>query len=109
MRFISENGLATTKFARTTAPTPTYLLAIIVSDFASKELANDRRFVQRVFGRPSEIQYADFGLETGVKILTAFEHYFGINFTFPKMDQVAIPKFGGAMENWGLVTYALVL
>lgn len=70
-------------------------------------MANDRGFVQRVFCRPADIQYADFALETGIKSLNAFEQYFGMNFTFPKMDQVAIPDFAaGAMENWGLVTYA---
>lgn len=98
--------MTTTQFAETTAPISTYLIAFIVSDFESKTVSNDRGFVHRVFSRPNAIRNGDFGIDIGLKALNAFEQYFGINFTFPKMDQVAIPNFrAGAMENWGLVTY----
>lgn len=102
----SGQGLTTTQFSETAAPMPTYLIAFIVSDFESKTRSNAANFVQRVFARPNAIQHGDFGLETGIKVLDAFERYFGIPFAFPKMDQVAVPDFeAGAMENWGLVTY----
>lgn len=77
-----------------------------MSDFESKSGTNSNGFVQRVFARPNAIHDGDYGLDTGLKVLDAFEKYFGIPFAFPKMDQVAVPDFeAGAMENWGLVTY----
>lgn len=103
---VSSSGeTATTTFLET-PPTPTYLIAFIVSDFASVQAANEKGFVQRVFSRPNAIQDGQFGLTTGIKVLDAMEKYFGIDFALPKMDQVAVPDFAaGAMENWGLVTY----
>lgn len=102
----SVEGYSTTTFEETVEPTPSYLYAFIVSDFTFTELKNNVGFPQRVYSRPNIIQHSNFALETGVKSLDAFEAYFGIKFTFPKMDQVAVPDFSaGAMENWGLVTY----
>jgi aminopeptidase N len=38
------------------------------------------------------------------------EGFTNISFEFDKLDQAAIPDFSaGAMENWALVTYRLVL
>jgi aminopeptidase N len=38
--------------------------------------------------------------------LSFFEEYFGIKYTLPKIDIVAVPDFGfNAMENWGMVTF----
>lgn len=98
--------MVTTTF-EPTPPTPTYLLAYVVSDFASRgNTATPTAFQQKVYARPNAIQGADFGLQAGIDILTAFENYFGNKFPLPKMDQVAVPDFAaGAMENWGLVTY----
>lgn len=98
--------MITTFFNVTTHPTPTYLIAFVVSDFESKSFKNDAGFEHRIFARPNAIQDGDFGLDTGVKVLDALEKYFGIPFAFPKVDQVALPVFPLiAMENWGLVTF----
>lgn len=101
----SGEGLTTTSFNTTVVPLSTYLIAFIVSDFESKTRSNGR-IVQRVFARPNAIQHGDYGLDTGLKVMEALENYFGIPYSFPKMDQVAVPDFeAGAMENSGLVTY----
>lgn len=82
----------------------TYLVAFIISDFEYVE-SNKYDLKQRVYARPNGIQFADFGLASGVEILNALQVYTGVVYDLPKMDQVAVPDRSGAMENWGLVTY----
>lgn len=77
-------------------------------------LANDRSFCLRSCSAVSMLlnvatcraQQLQFALNVTAAVLTAFEQLFGVPFTLPKLDLVAIPDFGaGAMENWGLITY----
>jgi aminopeptidase N len=47
-----------------------------------------------------------YALESAEKILHYYDEYFGIKFPLPKLDLIAIPGgFGGAMENWGGITF----
>ena len=47
-----------------------------------------------------------YALESSQQILEYFNDYFGQPFPLPKLDHVAVPGgFGGAMENWGGITY----
>ncbi len=47
-----------------------------------------------------------YALESTGKILRYYNDYFGVAYPLPKLDQLAIPGgFGGAMENWGGITY----
>src|SRR6266480_2279081 len=47
-----------------------------------------------------------YALEATAQILRYYNQYFGIPYPLPKLDQLAIPGgFGGAMENWGGITY----
>ena len=40
------------------------------------------------------------------QILADYNGYFGLRFPLPKLDSLALPGgFGGAMENWGAITY----
>lgn len=49
---------------------------------------------------------AAFPLQASRDLLRYYNHYFGIPYPLPKLDQIAIPGgFGGAMENWGAVVY----
>ncbi|OWF45519.1 Endoplasmic reticulum aminopeptidase 1 [Mizuhopecten yessoensis] len=84
----------------------TYLVAFTLCDFlnVTKRTSNNVEF--GVFSRPEYINQTSFALDTGSKMLDAFENYFNISFTLPKVDNIALPDFYyGAMENWGLVTY----
>jgi len=46
-----------------------------------------------------------YGLESAEKILKFYDEYFGIKFSLPKLDLIAIPGGFGAMENWGGITF----
>lgn len=42
------------------------------------------------------------GLQNGELLLHALERYLELDFSLPKMDQVAVPGFSqSAAENWG--------
>lgn len=86
----------------TTPPMSTYLLAFVISDFPSTD---DLPENHRIFARPTAIDDTAFALKSSVLITKALEEYLQVDYTMAKMDQVAIPDKGGAMENWGLVLY----
>jgi len=99
-------GMKEVKFAET-RPLPSYLVALAVGDMelvdagtAGKKNTRIRIAVPR--GHSTEAQYA---AETTPAIVTRLENYFGIPYAYDKLDEVAVPLFGGAMENAGLVTY----
>ncbi|XP_059097724.1 aminopeptidase N-like isoform X2 [Tigriopus californicus] len=86
----------------------TYLLAFIVSDFKYRQSdphpQNDVQF--RIWSRESAVNRTEYASQVGPEILAYFEDFFGLKFPLPKQDMIAIPDFsGGAMENWGLITY----
>ena len=46
-------------------------------------------------------------LETTPAIVNLLESYFGIPYPYDKLDEVAVPLAGYAMEHPGLVTYGV--
>ena len=47
-----------------------------------------------------------FALDTATDLLRYFNDYFGVKYPLPKLDLIAVPGgFGGAMENWGGITF----
>jgi aminopeptidase N len=47
-----------------------------------------------------------FALDNAVKLLSWYNDYFGVKYPLPKLDLIAVPGgFGGAMENWGGITF----
>ena len=47
-----------------------------------------------------------YALESAEKILHYYDEYFGLKYPLPKLDLIAVPGgFGGAMENWGGITF----
>lgn len=88
----------------------TYLVAFIVGELNYIE-TNAFRVPMRVYAPPGQdIENGRFALDLAAKTLAFYEKTFGIDFPLPKMDQVAIPDFAaGAMENWGLITYRVIV
>jgi len=60
----------------------------------------------RVIATKGKAQWGRYALESSAKILQYYNDYFGVPYPLPKLDQIALPGgFGGAMENWGAITY----
>jgi aminopeptidase N len=94
-----------------TAALPTYLVALAVGPFDVVEStvpASPQRpkpLPLRVIatrGQGAKLQYA---LAQTKPIVTLLEAYFNTPFPFSKLDQIATPLLGGAMENAGAVIY----
>ncbi|XP_067293180.1 aminopeptidase N [Pseudorasbora parva] len=85
---------------------PSYLLALVVSDYTNVTSANDTLI--RIWARKKAIEdgHGDYALNITGPILKFFENYYSVPYPLSKSDQIALPDFYfGAMENWGLVTY----
>jgi aminopeptidase N len=60
----------------------------------------------RVIATKGKAELGRYALEASAQILRYYNDYFGVPYPLPKLDQIAIPGgFGGAMENWGGITY----
>jgi len=59
-----------------------------------------------VIATKGKAEMGRYALETSAQILQYYNNYFGVPYPLPKLDQIALPGgFGGAMENWGGITY----
>nr|CDS22278.1 puromycin sensitive aminopeptidase [Echinococcus granulosus] len=64
----------------------------------------------RVYTPLGKRNFGQYALTVARKSLFFYADLFGSPYPLPKLDLVAIPDFAcGAMENWGLVTYRVVL
>jgi len=100
------DGGRTFRFART-QPLPSYLIALGVGPFEFVQAAPSGRnqVPTRIItpkGRSAEAAYA---AKVTPEILARLEDYFGIPYPYEKLDTIAVPLFGGAMEHPGLVTF----
>lgn len=60
----------------------------------------------RVITTKGKAELGRYALEVTAQILQYYNDYFGVRYPLPKLDQIALPGgFGGAMENWGGITY----
>jgi aminopeptidase N len=105
--YYSEDGWTRYEFEET-GEMSTYLVAFIVSDF--ENLNSSAKYNFSAWARPNAIQNAQYSQSIGPQLVNFYENYTGIEYKFPKIDQVAVPDFAaGAMENWGLITYRYIL
>src|SRR5437879_6076474 len=59
-----------------------------------------------VIANKGKAEWGRYALASTAQILQYYNDYFGVSYPLPKLDQIAIPGgFGGAMENWGGITY----
>jgi aminopeptidase N len=99
-----EPNLKQVAFA-TTPDMSTYLLVLTVGELEriTAEVDGVTVGVVATAGKAAKGQFA---LDSGVKLLSWFNDYFGVKYPLPKLDLIAVPGgFGGAMENWGGITF----
>jgi aminopeptidase N len=97
-------ALATTTFQRSPRM-PTYLVEFTGGDMAriSTKVGPTDIGIWAVRGQEQDGKTA---LANAAQILADYNDYFGYRFPLPKLDSIGIPGgFGGAMENWGAITY----
>ncbi len=60
----------------------------------------------RVVTTRGKAEMGRYALDSAAQIVEYYNDYFGVPFPLPKLDEIAVPGgFGGAMENWGGITY----
>ncbi|WP_163991341.1 M1 family metallopeptidase [Pyxidicoccus caerfyrddinensis] len=100
------NGGRTFRFART-QPLPSYLIAFGVGpfDFHPAAPSGKKKVKTRIITPKGRAVEATYAAEVTPQILGALEEYFGIPYAYEKLDVLAVPLLGGAMEHPGLVTF----
>jgi aminopeptidase N len=103
----SEKKIAGGKEVRF-APTPpmsSYLNVFVAGELDSIESRSGPTQL-RVIATKGKAEMGRYALEATAQILQYYNDYFGVAYPLPKLDQIALPGgFGGAMENWGGITY----
>ncbi|XP_033221726.1 puromycin-sensitive aminopeptidase-like [Belonocnema kinseyi] len=83
-----------------------YLVAFVVGEFDYLEGKTSDGLVTRVYTPKGKADQGQFALDIATRAISLYGEYFGIPYSLPKLDLIAIADFAfGAMENWGLVTY----
>jgi len=103
----SEHKIAIGKEVRF-QPTPSmssYLNVFVAGELEAIEMKAAGTQI-RVIATKGKAEWGRYALESTAQILNYYDDYFGVRYPLPKLDQIAIPGgFGGAMENWGGITY----
>jgi aminopeptidase N len=92
-------------------PMPTYLVALAVGDFDVVEGVIPPNAVRktplpfRTIGTKGQAKRMATSMAETPKILAGLEAWFGTPYPWAKLDQIASPIHGGAMENSGLIVY----
>ena len=101
-------GPADNKHTLKFSPSPkmsTYLVAMLVGDFACREGGVDGIAV-RVCSLPEKKDMTGFALEASENVLKFYNKYYSIKYPYGKLDHIVFPDFAaGAMENVGAITY----
>ena len=103
----SEKKIAEGKEVRfaPTPPMPSYLNVFVAGALDLIESRSGPTQI-RVIATKGKAELGRYALETTAQILQYYNDYFGVPYPLPKLDQIALPGgFGGAMENWGGITY----
>jgi aminopeptidase N len=88
-----------------TPPMSSYLNVFVAGDLDLIQSRSGPAQI-RVITTKGKAELGRYALEATAQILQYYNDYFGVPYPLPKLDQIALPGgFGGAMENWGGITY----
>jgi aminopeptidase N len=89
-----------------TSPSMSSYLVVLVAGELDSIAAEKDGVKLRVVTTKGKAEMGRYALESAARILQYYNDYFGVPYPLPKLDLIAIPGgFGGAMENWGGITY----
>jgi len=99
------HGATTTTAFRPSPPMPSYLVELSAGELGRISARSDGVDLGIWAARGRE-QDGKSALANAKLILADYDDYFGYHYPLPKLDSIAVPGgFGGAMENWGAITY----
>jgi len=107
----SRRGATTVHRFLPTAPLPTYLVALGVGPFDVVETSVPANAVRgaalpfRVIATKGQTARLQYAAAEAPKLLGMLENYLGTPYPFAKLDLLASPLEGGAMENAGLIIF----
>ena len=88
-----------------TPPMSSYLNVFVAGELDLIESRSGTTQI-RVITTKGKAELGRYALDATAQILQYYNDYFGVPYPLPKLDQIALPGgFGGAMENWGGITY----
>ena len=90
-----------------TRPLPSYLVAFAVGPFEVVDAGKIGRKPTplRIIVPTGKSDEAAYAVKTTGEVVKRLEEYFDIPYPYEKLDHIAVPQKGGAMENPGLITY----
>ncbi|XP_072760403.1 aminopeptidase N-like isoform X2 [Anoplolepis gracilipes] len=89
-----------------TLPMPTYLVAFMVTDFMSYEVAVTDRPSHTIFFRKDVANNTRYIGNLIPKLLRSIQNFTEFYYELDKLDAIVVPNFAySAMENWGLITF----
>ena len=89
----------------TTPPMASYLNVFCAGELDAIT-AKKGEVTHGVIATKGKAEMGRYALESSQQILEYMDDYFGQPYALPKLDHIAVPGgFGGAMENWGGITY----
>ena len=104
------DGMKAVRFAPT-RPLPSYLIAMAVGPFDAVDAghAGSKKTPLRIITPRGMADQAKYAAEVTGQLLNTLEDYVGIPYPYDKLDSIAVPLYGGAMENAGLIVYGQTL
>ncbi|GAB1859250.1 Aminopeptidase [Camponotus japonicus] len=89
-----------------TLPMSTYLVAFMVTDFVSYEVAVTDRPSHMIFLRKDVANNTKYIGNLIPKLLRLIQNFTKFYYELDKLDAIVVPSFAySAMENWGLITF----